>query len=84
MGGPEFLGVVKGGYIFFQWIKGGGPEGGTRIFPQDGDLNFSQGEDQIFLRRPRGDQNFFAHVEGGRPEFFCASQGGGSEKIGEP
>ncbi len=46
-GGPEFVRVTEGGM--------------TRIFSQDGVLKFffHEGGPEFFLRRPRGDQNFF-------------------------
>ncbi len=43
------------------------------------------GPDFFFLRRPRGDQNFFAHANGGGPRFFLRMQRGrGPEKNGDP
>ena len=77
VGGQNFLGKSKGRTSFFSGSKGRGPEffyghgGGQNFSPRwgpklcKGVFFHKGGGDQNFLRRPRGDQNFFVHAKGG-------------------
>ena len=74
MGGPEFLGVVKGGTIFIS------------VF-QTGDLNFLRmffhwgGGAQKSFHKAKGGPKFFPVGKGGGPEFFTYAKDGDKKKL---
>ena len=68
----------RGDQIFFQWVKGGGPEffeghrGGIIIYVRG--CSFTRGA-RIFLSRPRRGPEFFCTCRGGTRIFLCMPRG---------